>query len=146
MDISGCTIVRNATNLDFPLEASIRSLLPVVSELVVNVGASDDDTRDRVTAIGDPRIRILDTRWDFSRGPAMLADETQRAMSACRHSWGIAVALGRCSLGRDGRAWFREQGLRDRADGRAVQAVRVGSPSIRPAAARSPRSRRPSTS
>ena len=31
MEISGFTIVRNATILDFPLEASIRSLLPVVN-------------------------------------------------------------------------------------------------------------------
>lgn len=91
MEISGFTLVRNATILDFPLEASIRSLLPVVSEVVVNVGASDDDTRERVEAIGDPRIRILDTTWDFSRGPAMLADETQRAMRACRHRWGIYI-------------------------------------------------------
>ena len=91
MDISGFTIVRNATALDFPLEASIRSLLPVVSEMVVNVGASDDDTRDRVAAIDDPRIRILDSNWDFARGPAMLAAETQRAMSACRHRWGIYI-------------------------------------------------------
>ncbi|MEO5800897.1 MAG: hypothetical protein ABIZ70_12270, partial [Gemmatimonadales bacterium] len=72
-------------------EASIRSLLPVVSEVVVNIGASEDDTRDRVVAIGDPRIRILDTTWDFSRGPAMLADETHRAMTACRGSWGIYI-------------------------------------------------------
>jgi hypothetical protein len=91
MEISGFTIVRNATVLDFPLEASIRSLLPVVSEVVVNVGASDDDTRERVLAIGDPRIRILDTTWDFSRGPAMLADETQRAMQACRHRGGFYI-------------------------------------------------------
>ena len=91
MEISGFTIVRNATVLDFPLEASIRSLLGVVSELVVNVGASEDDTRERVVAIGDPRIRILDTTWDCSRGPAMLAQETQRAMAACRHPWGIYI-------------------------------------------------------
>ena len=29
--------------------------------------------------------------WDFSRGPAMLADETQRAMAACRFPWGIYI-------------------------------------------------------
>ncbi|MES2125600.1 MAG: hypothetical protein V4503_13025 [Gemmatimonadota bacterium] len=91
MEISGFTMVRNATLLDFPLEASIRSLLPVVSELVVNVGRSDDDTRERVVAIADPRIRIIDSTWDFSRGPQMLADETQRAMAACRHRWGIYI-------------------------------------------------------
>jgi len=31
VEISGFTIVRNATQLDFPLEASLRSVLPVVS-------------------------------------------------------------------------------------------------------------------
>ena len=91
MQISGFTMVRGATRLDFPLEASIRSLLPVVDEMVVNVGASDDDTRERVMAIDDPRIRIIDSSWDFSRGPAMLADETQRAMAACRFPWGIYI-------------------------------------------------------
>lgn len=91
MQISGFTIVRNATRLDFPLEASLRSLLPVVDELVVNVGASDDDTLDRVRAIGDPKLRVLQSTWDRSRGPAMLADETQRAMAACRSRWGIYI-------------------------------------------------------
>jgi glycosyltransferase involved in cell wall biosynthesis len=91
MQISGFTIVRNATRLDFPLEPSLRSLLPVVSELIVNVGQSDDDTLDRVRSIGDPRIRIIESRWDRGRGTAMLADETQRAMAACRSPWGIYI-------------------------------------------------------
>ena len=91
VEISGFTIVRNATRLDFPLEASLRSLLPAVDELVVNVGASEDDTLERVRAIGDPRLRVLETIWDASRGPAMLADETQRAMAACRWPWGIYI-------------------------------------------------------
>ncbi|MBP9899390.1 MAG: hypothetical protein KBF28_13505, partial [Gemmatimonadales bacterium] len=59
--IAGFTIVRNATLLDFPLEASIRSLLPVVDEFVVNVGTSDDDTLDRVRAIDSAKIRIIET-------------------------------------------------------------------------------------
>ena len=91
MDISGFTIVRNATLLDFPLEASVRSLLPVVAELVINVGASEDDTLERVRAIGDSRIRVLESTWDRTRGPAMLADETARAMAACRAAWGIYI-------------------------------------------------------
>jgi len=89
--LSGFTIVRNATRLDFPLEASLRSLLPVVDELVVNVGRSDDDTLDRVRAIGDSRIRVIETDWDPSVGHAMLATETNRAMAACRHAWGIYI-------------------------------------------------------
>lgn len=89
--LSGFTIVRNATRLDFPLEASIRSLLPAVAELVVNVGRSEDDTLARVLAIGDARIRVIESDWDPTQGHAMLATETDRAMAACRHGWGIYI-------------------------------------------------------
>jgi glycosyltransferase involved in cell wall biosynthesis len=89
--ISGFTIVRNAIRLDFPVEASIRSLLPVCDEVVVNVGRSDDDTLELVKSIGDPKIRILETEWDLSRRNRMLGDETLRAMRACRHPWGIYI-------------------------------------------------------
>lgn len=91
MKVSGFTMVRNATVLDFPLEASLRSLLPAVDELVVNVGRSDDDTMARVRSIDDPKVRIVESVWDPSRGPAMLADETNRAMAACRFPWGIYI-------------------------------------------------------
>jgi hypothetical protein len=89
--ISGFTIIRNATLLDFPLEASIASVLPVVDEFVVNVGRSDDDTLDRVRAIADPKIRIIESTWDPALGPGMLAMETQRAMRHCRFPWGIYI-------------------------------------------------------
>ncbi len=89
--LAGFTIVRNATRLDFPLEPSLRSLLPIVDELVVNVGASDDDTRERVAAIGDPKLRIIDSVWDRSQGTAMLAHETDRALAACRGDWAVCI-------------------------------------------------------
>jgi hypothetical protein len=59
MKISGFTIVRNAELLDFPVEESIRSILPLCDEVVVNLGRSEDGTLDRVRAIADPKIRIL---------------------------------------------------------------------------------------
>ena len=89
--ISGFTIVRNAIKLDFPVEASIRSILPVCDEVVVNVGRSDDDTLGLVRSIGDPRIRILETEWDMSRRNTVLGAETLRAMRACSHPWGIYI-------------------------------------------------------
>ena len=106
MQISGFTIIRNATRLDFPLEASIRSVLPAVDEMIVNVGESEDDTLDRVRAIADPRLRVLQTTWDSTRGPAMLADETQRAMAACRSPWGIYIQADEV-LGDGGAALIR---------------------------------------
>jgi hypothetical protein len=89
--VSGFTIVRNAVILDFPVVESIRSILPLCDEVVVNVGRSDDDTLDLVRGIGDPRIRILETAWDFALRERLLAGETLRAMRACRHPWGMYI-------------------------------------------------------
>jgi hypothetical protein len=89
--LSGFTIVRNAVKLDFPIVPAIRSVLEVCDEVVVNVGKSEDETRDLVTSIGDPRIRILDTQWDLTKRNVTLSIETQRAMEACSGSWGIYI-------------------------------------------------------
>ena len=89
--VSGFTIVRNAVTLDFPVVASIRSLLPLCDEVVVNVGRSDDETLDLVQSIDDPKIRILETEWDMTIRNRVLGDETLRAMRACRHPWGVYI-------------------------------------------------------
>jgi hypothetical protein len=89
--LSGFTIVRNAVKLDFPIVPVIASLLEACDEVVVNVGQSEDGTRDLVASIRDPRIRILDTVWDMTRRNFVLSVETQRAMDACRGSWGIYI-------------------------------------------------------
>jgi glycosyltransferase involved in cell wall biosynthesis len=89
--ISGFTIVRNAIKLDFPVEASIRSVLPICDEIVVNVGRSDDETLELVRSIGDPKIRVLEAEWDLSRRNTVLGHETLRAMRACAHPWGVYI-------------------------------------------------------
>lgn len=89
--VSGFTIVRNAIKLDFPVEASIRSILPICDEVVVNVGRSEDQTLDLVRSIADPRIRILETEWDMTRRNTVLGHETLRAMRACTHPWGVYI-------------------------------------------------------
>ena len=89
--LSGFTIARNAVALDYPLVPAVRSLLELCDEVVVNVGRSDDGTRDLVAAIGDPRVRILDGAWQRSRGGGTLAIETNRAMAACRGTWGVYI-------------------------------------------------------
>lgn len=89
--VSGFALVRNAELLDFPVVESLRSILPLCEELVVNVGRSDDGTLDLVRSIDDPRIRILESEWDFSLRERLLAAETLRAMRACRHHWGLYI-------------------------------------------------------
>jgi hypothetical protein len=89
--ISGFTIVRNAIRLDFPIEASIRSILPICDEVVVNVGRSEDETLELVRSISDPKLRIIETEWDMSRRNSVLGLETHRAMQACRYPWGVYI-------------------------------------------------------
>ena len=89
--VSGFTLIKNAIRHDFPIEASIRSLLPVCDEVVVNVGASDDGTMELIQSIHDPKIRIIEGVWDITRRNRMLSDETLRAMRACVHPWGIYI-------------------------------------------------------
>ena len=91
MRVSGFTIVRNAIKLDFPVEASIRSILPLCDEVVVNVGRSEDDTLALVRSIEDPKIRVLETEWDMTRRNTVLGLETHRAMQACVHPWGVYI-------------------------------------------------------
>ncbi len=55
MFVSGFTIVRNAVRYDYPIVESIRSLLPLVDEMVVAIGDSEDGTREKVVAINSPK-------------------------------------------------------------------------------------------
>lgn len=87
--ISGFTFIRNGVELGFPFEASIRSLLPLVDEFVVVVGKSNDDTLDRIHAIGSPKIRVIKTIWNermADRG-FVYAQQKMMAQFACTGDW-----------------------------------------------------------
>jgi glycosyltransferase involved in cell wall biosynthesis len=91
MRVVGFSLVANAVRLDFPVLEALRSILPLCDELVVNVGPSDDGTRELVLSLNDPRLKIIDGRWDSNQGGAVLAIETQRALEACRGDWAIYI-------------------------------------------------------
>lgn len=84
MFVSGFTFVRNAIRFDYPVEASIRSLLPLVDELIVCLGNSDDGTAALIDSIGDPKIKVIHSTWDdgLREGGKVLAVETNKAMDA----------------------------------------------------------------
>lgn len=89
VSISGFTFIRNGVELGFPFEASIRSLLPLVDEFVVAVGQGNDDTLARVRAIGDPKIRVIETVWNermADRG-FVYAQQKMIAQYACTGDW-----------------------------------------------------------
>jgi glycosyltransferase involved in cell wall biosynthesis len=89
VSISGFTFIRNGVSLGFPFVESIRSLLPLVDEFVIAVGRSDDDTLERVRAIADPKIRIIETVWNehmADRG-FVYAQQKMIAQYACTGQW-----------------------------------------------------------
>ncbi len=84
MKVAGFTFVRNAIKYDYPIVEAIESILPLCDEVVVAVGASDDDTLGLVRSIRSDRIRIIETVWDDSLREAgrVLAVETDKAFRA----------------------------------------------------------------
>lgn len=91
MKISGFSFVRNGVSLYYPVAESIRSILPICHEFVVAVGQGNegDKTREVIEAIGDPKIRIIDTVWDeshFKRG-AVNSRQSDIAKAACTGDW-----------------------------------------------------------
>jgi hypothetical protein len=87
--ISGFSFIRNGTLLGFPFIESIRSLLPLVDEFVIAVGQGSDDTLARVRAIGDPKIRIIDTVWNerMQERGFVYAQQKMIAQYACIGDW-----------------------------------------------------------
>ncbi len=91
MRVSGFTIVRQTVSLGYPFVESIRSLLPLVDELVVAVGDSDDGTWEAVQAIGDAKLRAFHTRWDplLRAHGEVLREQTNLALSRCTGDWAV---------------------------------------------------------
>jgi hypothetical protein len=91
--VSGFTFVRDAVRLRYPVVPAIRSVLPLVDEMVVNVGVCTDGTLELVRSIGDPRLVVLESRWDDSqveRG-RVLAQQTDIALERCTGEVGVYV-------------------------------------------------------
>jgi hypothetical protein len=83
MKISGFTIIRNAIINDYPIVEAIRSILPVVDEMIVSVGKSEDDTEGLIRSIDSPKIKIVHSEWDPAHftGGKVLAIETDKAFA-----------------------------------------------------------------
>lgn len=93
MRVSGFSFVRDAVRLHYPVAESIRSVLPLVDEFVITVGRGEDGTSERIRAIGDPKIRVLETEWDaalFVHG-AINAEQSNLALDQCTGDWAIYV-------------------------------------------------------
>lgn len=100
MFVSGFTFIRNAVKLDYPVVEAINSVLPLVNEFIVALGNSEDQTRELIQSIGDPKIRIIDTVWDdhLRTGGQVLAIETNKALDEVseKADWAIYIQGDEC--------------------------------------------------
>jgi len=94
--LSGFTLVRNGVKFDYPFLESLRSLLPIVDELVVNVGRGDDDTWQRLRRFdreeGGGKLVLFESTWPLDdpeqrRGGRILSDQTNMALDRCDGDW-----------------------------------------------------------
>ncbi len=84
MKVSGFTFVKNAIKYGYPVVESIRSVLPIVDEMIVCLGDSEDETNKLIESIGSDKIKIIHSVWDdgLREGGKVLAVETDKAMDA----------------------------------------------------------------
>lgn len=87
--VSGFSILKNGEKFDFPWRESLRSLAPLVDEIVVAHGDSDDGTgtalRELAKELPCPLV-IIDSPWDAAsqKGGLELSRQTNIALDACR--------------------------------------------------------------
>lgn len=89
--LSGFTFCRNAEIFEYPVVQSVRSLLPLVDELVVAIGEGQpaDRTDQNLRELNNPKIKILKTVWDlqsFQYG-SVHAQQTDLAKAQCGGQW-----------------------------------------------------------
>lgn len=89
MRVSGFTFIRKALEFNYPVVQSIRSVLPICDEFIVNVGDSDDGTTELIESIGDPKIRIVSTRWNEGMRTGGFAYGQQKTIAhySCTGDW-----------------------------------------------------------
>ncbi len=64
MLVSGFTFIKNGELLGYPFVESIKSVLPVCDEFIVNVGNSEDGTLAKIQAIHSDKIKIIQNTWN----------------------------------------------------------------------------------
>jgi len=95
MKIAGFTIIKNAVVNDFPIVEAIKSILPVVDEMIVLIGDCTDETIALIVSIGDPKIKIHHSVWDknLRKGGVVLAVETDKAFQYIDNSFDWAFYI-----------------------------------------------------
>jgi hypothetical protein len=64
MSISAFTFIKNGEILGYPFIQSIKSVLSIVDEFIINVGDSEDNTLQLIQNIQSDKIRIINSKWN----------------------------------------------------------------------------------
>ena len=64
MKVSAFTFIKNGQLLGYPFVQSIKSVLPIVDEFVINVGKSEDNTLKIINSIASSKIRVIESVWN----------------------------------------------------------------------------------
>ena len=93
MKVSVFTFLRNGVKLGYPFLESIRSALPLADEYVVALGPSDpqeqDQTRQSLLSLNEPKLRIVDSVWNEGMRVAgfVYGQQKMLAQSQCNGDW-----------------------------------------------------------
>jgi len=93
MKVSAFTFIKNGQILGYPFVESIKSILPIVDEFVINVGESDDDTLALVESISSSKIRIIQSKWNQSMQDRGYVYGQQKMISQfnCTGDWAFYI-------------------------------------------------------
>lgn len=94
--ISGCTLVRNAVKLRYPLEASILTYYPLCDEVVISYDPTTDDGTDafiKDLARRYPKIRPIPSPWNMEnhKDGTEITIQSNVAAEACTGDWVLYV-------------------------------------------------------
>jgi hypothetical protein len=90
MKISACTIIKNATKFSYPIIESINSLLPFTDEYIINIGNSEDDTKELlIKEFGNnSKVIMFDSIWEGKeQGMAFFRNQTNLSLKKCKKDW-----------------------------------------------------------
>ncbi|MDZ4817756.1 MAG: glycosyltransferase family 2 protein [Planctomycetota bacterium] len=88
MKLSIYTCVKDGLFYDYHVEAMLRHHLPLVDEIIVNDGGSQDGTFEIISNI-DPKIKVFQSDWGKPTGLSWLADFKNVARKRCTGDWCI---------------------------------------------------------
>ncbi len=93
MRIEGFTYVRNGFKMGYPFLPSINSVLPIVDQLFVVVGDSEDGTREAIENIKNDKIVIVDSIWEEEKrvNGEIFKDQANLGLRKITGDWAIHI-------------------------------------------------------